>query len=165
MKRLITSIIFILLQVTITTQLVAQDVPFKAQEDYEIKIDYTFKVRPPVSSSNINVTETQREMERRYTSSNLPYLIILVHVKTLQANEKSFRVTDNSRRTISNKKFKGPVTLKVDMGFTSDIKDGISPHTYYINFLNDKKDAVSQIVFSIDQDGTFLVNNEVRGKF
>jgi len=165
MKLLSAYFVSLILQLAVVFQIAAQDIPFKDDADYDIKLDYTFRVRPPVSSSNVNLTETQREMERRYNSSSLPYLIIFVNVKTLQENEKSFRVSDNARRTISNKKLKGPVSLKVDMGFTSDVKDGISPHTYYISFLNDKKDPVSQIVFSIDQEGTFLVNNEVRGKF
>ncbi|HMP99423.1 MAG TPA: hypothetical protein PKC24_06545 [Cyclobacteriaceae bacterium] len=163
MKR---SILFGLMAGLMSLQLNAQqEIPFKSSDDFEIEIDYTFKQRNSVSSNSVNLAETTKDFERRLGSSPLPYLILNVHVKTLQPNEKSVRVTDNTRRNISNKKLKGSITLKLDMGFTSDVKDGISPYMFYITFMDDNKDNVSLILISVEQDGTFLVNKEVRGRF
>ncbi len=153
-----------LLMLTILN-LSAQEIPFKPNEAFEITLDYNFRSRVSISSNTVNLVETRSESERKYNSAPLPYLIINVNIKEIHEQEKHIKVSDNTRKVISNRKLKGPVTLKIDMGFTADIKDGISPNIYYVTLLDDKKQPLSQIVFSIDQEGTFLVNNELRGKF
>ena len=54
--------------------------------------------------------------------------------------------------------------LKLDLGFTDDIKDRVGAYEYTVFFLNEDKDQVSKIVIYFEKDGTYLVNGETRGK-
>lgn len=157
--------LFLLLTIFPVLVYAQQEAPFKSDEAFNVEIEYIFKQRPAQSSNTVNLAETTRDLQVKGGSSPLPYLILKVHIKKLEPNEQRMRVTDNTRRNISNKKLKGPIMIKLDMGFTADVKDGVSPYRYFIYLMNDKKDIISQIIISVEQDGTFLVNNEVRGRF
>ncbi|MBK7650493.1 MAG: hypothetical protein IPJ20_06715 [Flammeovirgaceae bacterium] len=55
--------------------------------------------------------------------------------------------------------------IKIDWGFSEDIKDGMVTPEYTVLFINKDKKNVSRIYMLIQEDGTFLVNDEKRGKF
>jgi hypothetical protein len=54
--------------------------------------------------------------------------------------------------------------IKLDMGFTDDIKDQVAANQYIILFLSKDKTPLSKIEILFQRDGTYLVNGEKRGK-
>jgi hypothetical protein len=65
-----------------------------------------------------------------------------------------------------NKKLKHPLTtFPLVIGYTDDVKDRVTPHEYILTFLSEDKTPLSRIVIFIDEDGTFAVNGEKRGRF
>jgi hypothetical protein len=51
------------------------------------------------------------------------------------------------------------------MGFTTDMKDRVTPYEYVLIFYDKKKNEISKIVIFIGEDGAFIVNGEKRGQF
>lgn len=141
-----------------------QDLPYKPKEEFEIKLDYKFKQRPSPERSVVNLNETRAEHERRTSSDLLPYLVL--QVKMLKLNDEArIRVTNNLDSKSFSKKIEEGIVIPLDLGFTADVKDRITAHEYVITFLSPQKSEVSRILINVDQDGSFFVNGEKRGRF
>jgi hypothetical protein len=96
----------------------------------------------------------------------LPFIAVTLTVLKTQPGEERLRVVDNHREVILSKKIKGRTEVSFDLGFTADMKDRVGPYEFTIYFHgSDRKDVASQIIIRVAPDGTFLVNDEVRGKF
>ncbi len=54
--------------------------------------------------------------------------------------------------------------VKLDLGYTDDIKDRVSAYEYVAYFLSDDKKPLSRVVLFFDKDGTYYVNGEKRGR-
>ena len=78
--------------------------------------------------------------------------------------EVRIRVIENGSKTVFNKKFDMNTVLKLDMGYTDDIKDRVSAYEYTVYYLTADKKPLSKIVIQFDEDGTYFVNGEKRGK-
>jgi hypothetical protein len=144
-----------------------QEVPFKPKEQFEIKLNYQFKQRPENEgsvSSTIHLSETKKDYDRRMKTGPLPFLTLNINMLQLPG-ETRVRITNNHNRSEVNKKVKEGMILPLELGFTDDVKDRVSPHLYILSFLSDDRKEVSRIVINVEEDGTFLVNNEKRGKF
>ncbi len=140
--------------------------PFKPAEEFKLEIEYKFKARPMVENSFINLTETQLEKEKRAAGGNpLPYLII--HVSFLQLSDKEVKVRciDNTNKNRLSRKAELNRKYTIDLGFTDDIKDRVTPHEYTFFLISDDKEETSRIVLLIEPDGSFMVNGSRRGKF
>jgi hypothetical protein len=142
-----------------------QDLPFKGKEEFDIKLNYQFKQRPASSTSAVYLDETQRERDRRTSSDQLPYLILNVKLLKLSEEEVRVRVDNNFNSRVMNKKISPEMVLPLDLGFTADMKDRVSAHEYTLTFLSPQKSGLSKVVIFVEEDGTFLVNGEKRGKF
>jgi hypothetical protein len=79
--------------------------------------------------------------------------------------EIKLRITDNLGSVVLNKKIKQNDVIVINMGFTDDMKDRVTAHEYTVRFLDDDKKELSRILITVSADGSFLVNNEKRGKF
>jgi hypothetical protein len=142
----------------------SQEVPFKSKDEFEVKLDYQFKQRPPDDNTVIHVDETHRDRERRTSTAILPYLIL--NVKMLQTGEASrVRISTNISQQTSIRKIKEGVIIPIEIGFTDDAKDRVTAHEYALTLLTDDRAELSRIVLFIGEDGTFLVNGERRGRF
>jgi hypothetical protein len=143
-----------------------QDVPFKAKEEFDVKLNYQFKQRQQsASTSTVYLDETQREKERRTSTDILPYLVLNVKLLKVSQEEVRVRIENNlARRGVTKKISEGQI-LPLDMGFTADVKDRVAPHEYILTFLSPQKSELSKVVIFVEEDGTFLVNGEKRGKF
>jgi hypothetical protein len=75
------------------------------------------------------------------------------------------RFDNNFNVRTASKKITEGVVLPIDIGFTADVIDRVSAHEYILTFLSPAKSETSKIVILIQEDGTFLVNGEKRGKF
>ena len=136
------------------------ETPFKPKEEFELKLDLQFKQRPRTDYNKI-------EMDRRTlptSGMNAPYLYLNLKVLKDIPDEVRVKVVKNNGETVMARKFDTSVILKLDLGFTDDIKDRVSGHQYIVTFLSKDRDALSKIEIFFEQDGTYLVNVEKRGK-
>ena len=143
-----------------------EDPPYKPTDEFNLKLDFEFKDRGAGRDPNkIELNQTVREHEKSRAGGLLPYLYINLQVLKQAPNEVRVKIVENSSKNVfNNKKFDTTTIMKLDMGFTDDIKDRVGAYEYRIYFLNDEKDPVSKIVIYFEQDGTYLVNGEKRGK-
>lgn len=140
-----------------------QDVRYKPAAEFDIKLNYEFKTR--VINENSAIYPSEPGNVRRTSTSVLPYLGINLTMVKLQPEEVRLRIITNTGQSIYGRKVKEGDIAQVDMGFTDDMKDRVSPHEYTFTFLTADRREVSRIVMTVGEDGTFLVNNEKRGKF
>src|SRR5690606_8590973 len=94
----------------------------------------------------------------------LPHLTLLLKVLKAGKDETRLRITNNLGEQMINRKLKEGLVIQLEAGFTDDLKDRTGPHEFTVYFLSDKKDKLSKIVIRVERDGTFLVNEHVRGK-
>ena len=140
--------------------------PFKGDTEYKIEMEYSIKPRPVISGSNINLEETEGDKRRRASGGDpLPYLIIYFSFLELSDQEVKFRCTDDLGKTRLSRKAELNKKYKLEIGFTDDVKDRVTPHEFTILLVSGDKKETSRISLSIDEDGTFLVNGMKRGKF
>jgi hypothetical protein len=136
------------------------NVPFKPNEEFELKMDYQFKQRATSDQKVIDFSE-----QRTKSLGPLPYLVLDLRIIKINQGEDRIRVYGNKESPVVTKKLKEDVVLKLDLGFTDDMKDRVSAHEYTVLLLRDaNKEPVSKIIIHVAEDGTFLVNGEKRGK-
>ena len=111
---------------------VQDDVPFKAKEEFEIKLDYQFKERGDYANSTIVYGEKKREVDGNVTKTVLPYVVL--KLKLLKLNgETGFKVDTNMRPAFMAKKhIEIGKEYLIDLGFTSDMKDHVTANEYLI---------------------------------
>ncbi len=133
----------------------SQQLPFKASAEYEAKVDLSFKHKPGQDVDTFRYTD-----EKKRPDGPVAYLVI--HFKLLVSNkELKLRIIQGA--TSKLEKIKTGEVNKIEMGFVDDLKEGGTP--LQLLLLDDKKKAISQILISIDKDGTFLINGEKQGQF
>ena len=139
---------------------VQQVIPYRQESTYEIKLDYDFKNKTVDDRDVVRVSERfQKEKQ-----GLLPYLIIHFTFLEIGPNDYRIKVTDNSKAVALSKKIKPDQVYKIDMGFTDDMKDGVTPNQYNIHFMNREKIVQSRVVLEVLEDGTFLINEKVHGR-
>lgn len=149
-----------LIILVLATLIFQQDVPFKSADEFELKMNYDLRTRPAPAGHTIDL---QRDNKRGV--GPLPFLGLTLKLLEIQPGEERVRIVDNFRDVIASRKIKPGFELSFDLGFTADMKDRVKAHEYTIYFQSSSdKDNVSRIVVHVAEDGTFLVNNEVRGR-
>ncbi len=137
-----------------------EDIPFKPNSEFEAKIELVFLKR---ESADVNTFRFPDATEKKKTmDSKIPFLAI--NFKVLKADGEVRMKVLNGRNERSHK-IKINSVLKLELGFIEDIKSQGETTFVTIFFLNDQKMALSKVIFSINEDGAFLVNGEKRGKF
>ena len=146
--------------------LVTQSIPYKPNDEFEIKLDYQFKQRSFNNDNNVvNLDESRKEYEKRTSTDLLPYLILKIKFLKLSSDEMRVRITNNREKRITTKKALTDTVIPLDLGFTDDVKDRVNAHEYILTLLSPNKSETSRIVIHIEEDGSFFVNGEKRGKF
>lgn len=132
------------------------DIAYKPKDEFEVKLDLSFK-----SKSATESTKTSREK----TTGLLPYLKLNVRILKLQPDEARIRVIRDSKEAVLNKKLNGEIEIKLDVGYTDDVKGGISGYKHEIQFMSAEKKVLRRILIEIDKEGNYMINGEKRGKF
>ena len=149
----------------VVASVLCQDtVPYKPTEEFELKMNFQFKDRPRADPNKVDLDQTRKEYERAHTAGQLPYMYLNFRVLKQQPDEIRVRVLENNSKVVHNKKLDMNTVLKLELGFTDDIKDRIGAYEYTILLLNDDKEPVSRVVVYFKPDGTYLVNGQLRGK-
>ncbi len=139
----------------------AQDAPFKPETEFDFKFDYTFKER----MLNEKPDYQAQDPDKKQTSTGpLPYLKTELRLLKLNEDEVRIRVINHKGTTVVNRKANTDTVVKIDWGFSDDVKDKIASHSYTVLFMNDDKEILSRITLHADSDGTFLVNGQKRGR-
>jgi hypothetical protein len=142
-----------------------QDIPFKAKEEFEVKLNYDFKQRPAAEFNTVHLGESAKEYQQRVTSSVLPYLVLNITPLALREEKMRVRIATNLQDKTTTKKVSVRSGITLDLGFTDDMKDRVTAHEYTLTFITSDKSAVDKIVIRVEEDGSFYVNDEKRGKF
>lgn len=142
-----------------------EEVPYKPAEEIKVELDYKFKQRPSVDNLTVDYGETREQHERRKVSGPLPYLMVNFTVLSLKEGEVRIRGINNLGNSVITKKAEVGTTFKIDLGYTDDMKDRVSPYEFNIYFLSPEKKNLSRVHLLVLEDGTFLINGEKRGKF
>lgn len=143
----------------------AQDLPLKPKEEFEIKLNYQFKNRPTPDLSSVRLDETREERDRRVSTAPLPFLILNIKMLKLSQDEVKVRISNNLTNRVITKKVEAGTIIPLEIGFTDDAKDRVTPNQYFVTTLSPRKTETNRIEILIEEDGTFLVNGEKRGKF
>jgi hypothetical protein len=153
-----------MLLIVLASVLSQDTVPYKAMDEFELKLDFVFKDRQRADPNRVDLDQSRKEYERSHGSGPLPYLFLDFRVLKQQPTELRVRVIENNDKLVHNKKVDIKTVLKLELGFTDDIKDRVGAYEYTILLLDDDKKPVSRIVVYFEKDGTYLVNGQVRGK-
>jgi ribosomal protein S4E len=106
-----------------------------------------------------------QDPDKRPTSTGpLPYLKTELKLVKLNADEVRVKVVNHKGTTVVNRKVSTNQVLKIDWGFSDDVKDQIVSHSYTIFLMNDDKQILSRITLNADTDGTFFVNGQKKGR-
>jgi hypothetical protein len=141
-----------------------QDIPLKPKEEFEIKLDYQFKQRPQGDPNTVQLGVSPRPYDKS-GSGVLPYLILNIKVLQLRDEKMRMRITNNRSERPIIKKVSVNSEVGLDLGFTVDMKDRVTASVYTLTFIAEDKNPVDRILISVDEDGSFFVNEEKRGKF
>lgn len=153
-----------LLFIAVYLQMPLQDsIPLKASESYACKLNMSFKAKSSDPTQVVNYSETVGERDKRMSTTPLPYLKINLHLLKLQPGEFRLQVL-TKEGVFKNKKITEGEVVELDLGYTDDIKDGISPRAYQLLFLSKDRKPISRIDIRFEESGDFFVNEEKRGR-
>ena len=134
------------------------EVPYKAKEDFELKPVFEFKTR---TTDNNTVYPNGGGGHR--STGPLPYLFLDLRIIKL-TDEIRIKAFNESNNVLQNRKVKEGDVIRFDLGFTDDLKGHIAIHHCTIHFITADKKISSRILVTFNKDGTFYVNDELRGK-
>lgn len=137
-----------------------EEVPYKSIDDFEVVLDYKFRERPPVDKPAYQAPGTGVKT----STGPLPYLKTDIKIKNLHPAVRKYKIVNSAGANISTKKISSADVITIDWGFTEDVKDRLVAYEYTIQFLDDDKMPVERIQLTMEEDGTFIVNTEKRGK-
>jgi len=139
------------------------ELPYKPNEEYRLEVDFKFKTKPAGEHFAVDYTETREQAERR-AGGPLPYLILHITPFVFSQGEERVKILTKDRKVAHAMKVKLNTPFDLDLGFTDDIKDEVTPGEFNIIFISRDKKEVNRIHLLIQEDGIFMVNGEMRGK-
>jgi hypothetical protein len=137
-----------------------EDIPFMPADQFESKIDLTFKKRE--SSDPSIYTFSDGSQPKKTTDAPIAFLAINF-VLLRSEGEVKVNVINGRYNRASKVKVGAPVKLAV--GFIEDVKNNGEDVEINLIFSNDLKKPIRKVTFKIGQDGSYFVNGEKRGKF
>ncbi len=139
--------------------LVQDSIPFKPDSEFEFTLNYEFRNKPGIDRFEVDWSNTQK-----YSGGTLPFATVTIKLLTLSEDEERAKVITNLGNRIYSRKADLDTEIVVDMGFTDDLKDHVGAYLYDIVFFS-KRNDVSRINLYVDEEGTFFINGNKRGKF
>lgn len=137
-----------------------EKVPLRPEENFELKLDYEFKKKPPLEAEEKNYRLTNPMASN---SDLLPFLTVSVTLKNTVNGEVRYKILSNSNGYVKMGKLKDkPIVLEI--GYATDVLEGVAPNQYFIILQTQKRNSIDKIEILIEKDGTFKVNGRVNGK-
>jgi hypothetical protein len=142
-----------------------QEIPLKPKDQFEIMLDYKFKPRPLQDANTVQLGEVTSRYSEKTGAGVLPYLTLNIKLLALPEEKMRIQISTNLKDRASYKKIDLNTLIELDLGFTDDMIDRVSAHQYILTFIDSQKNPVDRILINVDEDGSFHVNGEKRGKF
>lgn len=139
------------------------EIPLKPNEEFECKLNLSFKTRSGDNQPTVDYTETVAERDKRLSSTPLPYLKLKLKFVKLSADEFRMQATGGDT-FVRNKKIVTGEEVDLDLGYTDDIKDGILPRDYTVILQTKNRKPISKITISFTKEGDYLLNGVKRGR-
>ena len=139
-----------------------QEVPFKPAAEFEIKVDYDFRDRPGPDINTVQLGSIRTV--QRTSLGVLPYLVLHIKMLALPHEKTRMQIVTNLDSRPMHKKVTVNSVYDLDLGFTVDMIDRVTAHEYTLTFLDENKKPVNRIHIFIGEDGSFMVNGELRGR-
>ena len=137
------------------------DAPLKSTKEFEVSTKYELRKKPTSDDPKI-VFETNET--KRSSTDLLPYLSLTLKIKKWASGVTQVRISDTQGKTYLRKKPSTDSSYPFEMGYVDDMKDKVGPSKFIVTFHKEKQ-VVEQITIEVEEEGTFLVNGERRGKF
>jgi hypothetical protein len=140
-------------------------IPYKPQNEFEVKFNITFKQRGVPDDYNIvRLNDSDSEREKRTSTTPLPYMTLTVKVLKVNSGEIKLKVIQDDNITVLRSKVEEGTEFGLTLGYADDLKDRVSGYKHVIYFFTAKKEIINQIIIEFDEDGTYFVNGDKRGK-
>ncbi len=137
------------------------DVPYLSEDLFEYELDYSLKKKPNPENQHLDVNGNRTE----YNPTPLPYLKVKFAIKTDGDSLSKYTVVDSFGFVKRNRKIKAALTeFVLDIGYTADIKDRITSHSYSINLINGDKVIMNKIDIAFSEEGVMTINGIERGR-
>ena len=149
--------------ITILAVLYFQEIPLKPTNEFEVKLDYQFRQRPYADHNTVDLSDSRRV--QRTGGGVLPYLVLNIRMLALEEEKMRVGITNNLDPRPVWRKVSRSTVLELDMGFTDDMIDRVKAHQYTLTFFDGDKKPVDRILIKVEEDGSFVVNGEKRGRF
>ncbi len=140
-------------------------VPYKPSDEFKIKVDYKFEEHPPIDRTKVVYDIATDERDRKAIAGPLPYLRLTLTVLKLGSEEIKIKAVNSNDKTVFNRKATVGEVINIDIGFIDDVKDREAPYEFIVLLYSKSKQPISRIHLLIMEDGTFMVNDQKRGKF
>lgn len=147
----------------ISSLLVTEEVPFKASDEFELRVEVSFRVKPSKYSDNSYTTSGER-LDRQ-SGTQKPFLKVTIDKLKVLDDEVRVVFIDNTGKEVLRKKLNPVPTLEYSMGFVDDLKAGTSSPVITAYFISANKEKLRRIVFNVEPSGIFQVNGNWHGQF
>jgi hypothetical protein len=156
--------IFLLISFVLSVTTMAQEIPYKPEQEYTIRLDLKFLSRSSANTTEVKVSESREEYLKRNNSSQLPHLTLYITIKETNHGEVRMKIMRDGRVHTNNKKIELGKEFKLEVGYTDDAKDKVSGYNHTLLFLDASKKEVNKIVIAIEENGDYRINGEMRGR-
>src|SRR5690349_259949 len=130
-----------------------EEAPYKSKDEFEIKVAMSFKQR----ATDGNTVHLATEKNRRDNSVGmLPFLTFHLKILKVQSPEFKAKIIRDDKFFVMSKKVNDGVEIKLDAGFTDDIKDRVEGYKHQIEFYSEDKKICSRILIEFDKDGNYF---------
>lgn len=140
------------------------DVPYKPDEEFNIKFEFGFRKRGDPNSEDLVLSQVASSSYDRTDSSPLPHLKTTLEVLKNDSLAVKLRILRDNAVNVAKRKVEPGTKVMVFSAFVDDIKDQIQSYQHTVYFLNDKGIRLSKIVIEFDEEGFYFVNGKKKGK-
>ena len=142
---------------TLLVCLFAQDdVPYLPEDEYSYEVEFFLKRKPtdPKEVYRVKNLENRPDM--------LPYIKLHFSFLKFEPTDKRIKVYRQGM-VFTSKKIKGPLKLSLDMGYSVDMKERVTPSEYTIFIFDDEGEKRARIEIRVEENGELLINDKMSG--
>ena len=132
------------------------DVPYLPEDEYNYEVEFFLKRKPT------DTKEVYRVKSKENRPDVLPYIKLHFNFLKFEDTDRRIKVYREGM-VFTSKKIKGPMKLSLDMGYSVDMKDGITPAAYTIYIFNKENEKRARIEILVKKNGELLINDKMSG--
>lgn len=132
------------------------EIPFLPEDEFSYEVEFFLKKKAIVN------TEIYTASEKNSSADVLPYIKLNFSLNKFQPTDRRIKVFRNDL-VLNSKKIKGPMLLSLDMGYSVDMKEGVTPSKYTIIIYTSENIPRAQILVRVEPSGELLINEVSSG--